>query len=190
MVTPQDLVNAIGVLGRQRPVIVVGISGFGGSGKSTLARQLVDSIEGSARIRGDDFLDPARSHQRSADLDGVDRVRLRAEVLDPFRAGQQGFFRRFDWSARQLGKSEPIPDARILVVDAIGLLHPELDGALDLTIWIDVDLDLATKRGKARDNKLGRSHEELWDEVWVPNERDFVARFDPRARADYLFESA
>lgn len=120
----------------------------------------------------------------------MERLRLRSEVLDPFRVGHAGQFRRFDWEVGQLGSPEPLPDAEVLIVDAIGLLHPELDGIFDLTIWVDVDLAVATERGKARDHLLARDHDRLWDEVWVPNERDFAARFDPRGHADLLFDAS
>ncbi|HWH97186.1 MAG TPA: phosphoglycerate transporter, partial [Pseudolysinimonas sp.] len=63
--------------------LTVGISGYGGSGKSTLARALVDVVDDAVRVRGDDFLDPARSHRRSDDWDGVDRRRMADEVLIP-----------------------------------------------------------------------------------------------------------
>lgn len=187
---PTEIIDSIENLRRHSPAIVVGVSGFAGSGKSTLTRRLTASIEGSARVRGDDFLDPQRSHQRSSDWDGVDRLRLRREVLDPYRQGRPGQFRRFDWGTRQLGPPEAIPDAQVLLVDAIGLFHPELDGVFDFTIWVDLDLSTATERGKARDRKLGRNHDRLWDEVWVPNDRDFALRFDPRATADCLFDNA
>jgi hypothetical protein len=90
-------------------------------------------------MRGDDFLDPARSHHRSSDWDGVERIRLRDTVLRPFRSGSGsgGTFRRFDWSTRA----------------------------------------------------LGRSHEALWHDVWVPNERVFVDRFAPRSMAQVLVPS-
>jgi hypothetical protein len=114
-------------------------------------------------------------------------VRLRNEVLDPFRAGRPGIFRRYDWALGALGDAEPIPEVRVLIVDAVGLFHPELDGALDLRIWVDVALETATTRGKQRDRSQGRDHDLLWDQAWVPTERAFVDRFDPRARADYLF---
>ena len=183
------IIETIENLRRHSPAVVVGVSGFAGSGKSTLTRRLAASIEGSARIRGDDFLDPHRSHQRSSDWDGVERIRLRREVLDPFRQGRPGQFRRFDWSTRQLGPPEPIPHAQVLLVDGIGLFHPELDGVFDFAIWVDLDPGTATERGKARDRELGRNHDRLWDEVWVPNDRDFLARFDPRATADLLFDN-
>lgn len=169
-----------------RPFIV-GISGFAGAGKSTLARALVARLDGAVRMRGDDFLDPTRSHRRSSDWDGVERERLVVEVLEPFRAGRTGTFRRYDWSARILGAPEPLPTGRILIVDQIGLFHPEALAALDLTVWCDTAPETAQQRGMARDAALGRAHISLWNDVWVPNDRDFAERFAPREHADVLF---
>ncbi|MGV8851820.1 MAG: uridine kinase family protein [Rhodoglobus sp.] len=185
--TIETILSAAQELRAHSHTVLLGISGFGGSGKSALAQQVSQSLPDCVRIRGDDFLDPVRSHHRSPHWDGVDRLRLRDEVLSPLRAGTGGMFRRFDWAARGLGPEEPLPEAEIVVVDAIGLFHPELDGAFDLTIWVDVDLDVATAQGKARDRRLGRDHGVLWDDVWVSNERDFVELFDPRSAANLLF---
>jgi len=167
--------------------VVVGISGFCGSGKSTLARSLVAALADAVRLRGDDFLDPARSHRRSSDWDGVERGRLVSTVLEPFRGGRTGHFQRYDWAQRALGPEEPLPQAKILVVDLIGLFHPEALPSLDVTIWCDVDLDTAARRGLARDRTIGRSHDTLWHDVWLPNERDFELRFNPREAAELLY---
>jgi uridine kinase len=186
-VSRDDVLQAIQDVQSHQERVVVGISGFGGSGKSTLARWLVQSVPGSVRIRGDDFLDPDRSHHRSTDWDGFERLRLREEVLDPYRAGRASVFRRFDWSLRQLGAPEPVPDTNVLIVDAIGLFHPDVDGALDVKIWVDVNLATATEHGKGRDRLLGRDHDQLWDTVWAPNDRDFMQRFRPDLNADILY---
>ena len=119
----------------------------------------------------------------------MERLRLRAEVLEPFRASRSGTFRRFDWAVGALGAAEPIPDARVLIVDAVGLFHPEVDGVFDLAIWVDVDLAEATARGKLRDHELGRDHDALWDEEWVPTERAFAERYGPRERAHLRFDN-
>lgn len=162
-----------------RPV-VVGISGYCGSGKSTLARSLVSALPGAVRLRGDDFLDPVRSHRRSADWDGVERTRLVEEVLSPFRAGRPSMFQRFDWGRGELAPPEPIPTTDLLIVDLIGLFHHEALPNLDVTIWCDVDLDVAATRGMARDHRLGRDHDTLWRDVWIPNERDFEKKHSPQ----------
>ena len=170
--------------------VVVGISGYCGAGKSTLARELTDLVPGAVRMRGDDFLDPVRSHQRSNDWDGVERVRLVSTVLEPFRAARRGTFQRYDWARKQLGAPEPIPQARILIVDVIGLFHPEALPALDLRVWCEADLEVASAQGKERDRQLGRSHDRLWTDVWIPNDRDFAAQFTPRAQAHLLYDRA
>lgn len=140
-------------------------------------------------MRGDDFLDPVRSHQRSTDWDGVERDRLMSEVLEPFREQRLAMFRRYDWGLRALGTPEPVPSGDIMIVDLIGLFCPETNDVLDVKIWCDVDLETATSRGLARDAALGRDHVDLWHNVWVLNERDFENRFHPRQGADVRWVS-
>ncbi|WP_240642419.1 hypothetical protein [Microbacterium sulfonylureivorans] len=108
------------------------------------------------------------------------------EVLLPFRERSASNFRRFDWGIRALGEPEPVPLGDVMVVDLVGLFHPEAIDYLDLTIWCDVDLATAQARGMKRDAELGRDHSRLWREVWIPNERDFEANFAPRERAEVL----
>lgn len=166
--------------------ITVGISGFGGSGKSSLASALTSALPSCISMRGDDFLDPTRTHQRSKNWDGVERARLVSQVLSPFRSGRSSTFRRFDWRIRALGEPEPVPRGDIILVDLIGLFHPETEPHLDMRVWCDVDIATSTAWGKARDVRLGRDHTKLWDEIWVPNEIDFVAAFQPRRMADLI----
>ena len=168
---------------RDRP-IVVGVSGYAGSGKSTLVRSIAERREAMVRLRGDDFLDPSRSHQRSPDWDGVERERLVREVLAPFRERRPSSFRRFDWSRRALAEPEPIPVAEVLIVDLIGLFHPDVLPSLDLSIWVDASLKVAQDQGMQRDLAMGRDHDRLWRDVWVPNEIDFERGFAPRDHAN------
>jgi uridine kinase len=182
-----DIVEAIEQLRATSRRLMVAITGFGGAGKSTLSRALVDAVPDSVRLRGDDFLDPERSHRRSADWDGVERRRMRTEVLEPFRRGDPVNFRPYDWDAGRLGTPTSLPPASVVLVDAIGVLHPDLDGCFDLTVWVDVDLETAGERGRERDRRNGHDHDRLWAEVWTPNDRDFAAEFDPRAHADLLY---
>ena len=170
--------------------IVVGVSGYGGSGKSTLTRQLVARLPGAVRIRGDDFLDPTRSHKRSSDWDGVERLRLVSEVLTPVREGRTSMFRPYDWSRGELGVAEQLPYAEVLIVDLIGLFHPDALPSIDLSIWCDLDLETSAQRGIDRDAGMGRIHDGLWRDVWLPNERDFEDQFAPRTRADVVYPTS
>lgn len=178
------------VAGEAGRPIVVGVSGVGGAGKSTLARALVARVDGAVRLRGDDFLSPAGSRLRSDEWDAVDRARLVRDVLEPFRERRSSTFQRWDWHTGALAAPESLPVGDVLVVDLVGLLHPEALGALDLAVWCDVDPAVAAERGMARDRAAGHDHDALWRDVWVPNDAGFVARHRPRAVADVLVVTA
>ena len=107
--------------------------------------------------------------------------------MAPVRVGRSSTFRRYDWSRRELGVPEPLPDADVFIVDLIGLFHPEALSSIDLAIWCDVELETATVRGMTRDAELGRNHVDLWRDVWVPNELDFENVFAPRSQADVVY---
>lgn len=185
-----DIAEIVAAIDRSRDVlgrVAVGISGFAGAGKSVLARRLVDVVDDAVRLPGDDFLDPLRVHRRSVDWDGVDRLRMRAEALEPFRNGAPVNLRPLDWDTGQLGDPTPLPHAPVLVVDAVGIFHPELLPWFDLTVWVDADLQLAQSRGMARDRANGRNHDRLWTEVWTPNDREFEQTFAPADQADLRY---
>jgi len=183
-----DIVNAIHRLRDEQGRVAVGVSGYAGAGKSVLARQLVDVVDDAVRLRGDDYLDPRRVHRRSSDWDGVERDRLRDEALEPFRTGAPVKARPLDWSTGRHGAPTPLPQVSVLVLDAIGIFHPELLPWFDLTVWVDVDLDVAQAQGMARDRAAGRDHDMLWTEVWTPNDREFEQRFSSRSQADIVYQ--
>lgn len=185
-----DVIDIVDEIERSRDVrgrVAVGISGYAGAGKSVLARQLVDLVDDAIRLPGDDFLDPPRVHRRSADWDGVDRRRMRTDALEPFRAGRDIFVRPLDWSTGQLGEPTPLPRAAVLVLDAVGIFHPDLLPWFDLTVWVDAQPEVAQSRGSARDRAAGRQHDRLWADVWTPNDRDFEQRFAPADQADFRY---
>ena len=187
-----DLDGVVAAVEQRRSVldrVVVAISGYAGAGKSVLARALVDTLDDAVRVRGDDFLEPSLVHRRSAAWDGVDRGRLRTEVLEPFRAGRPVTVRALDWTSQQLGAATPLPHASVLVLDAVGIFHPDLLPWFDLTVWVDVDLDVAQARGIARDRAAGLDHDVLWTQVWAPNDREFEQTFLPADRSDVRYVS-
>lgn len=170
----------------QQRVVIVGIAGFGGAGKSTLARALAERLPEARRVRGDDFLDPRASRERSDDWAALLRDELGA-VLDELRSGRPAELRPVDWTTGGRQPPRVAPAAPVQLVDAVGLLHPVLLPRLDLTVWVDVPLDEAMARGMRRDRQAGDDHDALWREVWAPTDRAFAERFRPREAADVTF---
>lgn len=181
-----ELAGRIRHLSSERDVIVVGLGGYGGSGKSTLARALLARLPEAARVRGDDFLDPVGSRERSDEWAALHRDEL-AAVLEAMGAGRPAMFHPVDWATGGRQPARTQPPAPIVLVDAVGLLHPVLLPLLDLTIWVDVPLEEAVLRGMRRDRDAGDDHDVLWREVWAPNERGFAQRYRPRETAEVRF---
>ncbi len=193
---PTTVVRSVSDVARLvRPVaesraVVVGISGFGGAGKSTLAARLQEQLPGSVVIPGDEFLLERPPRSRSDHWSVVDRDRLRQQVLEPARRGAQVGFQVWDPAAQRLGPWVRLDQPTVIIVEALGLYVPELIELFDLRVWIDVDLDTATRRGMWRDEHVyGNPQTELWLQVWKPNDADFFTRFRPDRLADVLLST-
>jgi uridine kinase len=164
---------------------VVAVSGFGGSGKSTLASELGRWL--GAPVVGMDEFGTAEVFSRSCDWYGLDRGRLVRQVLRPLRDEQPlvTYDSCDDWGNWHT-KPVTIAVDGALVLEGIGLFHPDLQAFLDFRIWLDVDLGTATRQGMARELAAGRHPGGVWRDVWEPNEADFFAKYSPKATANLI----
>lgn len=142
--------------------VVVGISGYGGSGKSTLARYLVAAFPDSLMLCVDDYYAPIPLPDD--DWAAYDRNQLRGAL------------------SAQLESAS----SKLIICEGVGLFHPDTLDQFDVKVWVDVDLETATNRGRKRDREeYNVDHERLWTEEWEPTERRFDAKHDPKGKADY-----
>lgn len=167
--------------------VIVAVGGFGGSGKSTLTRQLSRRFD-SAVISGDDFT-VGRQVGRSDDWASIDRNRLVEQVLSPVTRGESAKYQRYDWPTDELADWIEVPPVRVLFVEGIGIIHPDLLEYFALSVWVDCSLEVAAERGRYRDKEIYKvDHDDLWRDTWAPNDRDYFDRFRPDQLADIVYK--
>jgi predicted kinase len=173
---------------RKRP-LVIAISGFGGSGKTTLANTLKSQLSGAQIVSIDSF--STHEWHRNADWDNFDRARFTREVLEPAQANQFPLqFVHEPWPGNP-EKTITIPKADYLIVEGCSIFHPDLLKYYDLKIWVDCPLDVATKRGMWRDRHVHKDEQDYyWQNIWMPNERDFLEKYHPDEAADIRLKTS
>ena len=113
-----------------RPILIA-LDGRCGSGKTTLAAQLAERFPGSRTIHTDDYyLPPAQRVPGWETLPcaNMDLKRLRAEVLNPARAGQP--FSYIAYSCREGACLPPVfcQPARLVIVEGSRFPRPSARG--------------------------------------------------------------
>lgn len=172
---------------RSERTSVVAISGFGGSGKSTLANRIRDHHGDVEVVCSDDF-SVGQQGKRCDDWSSIDRKRLREQVLVPARAGHSIRYQLYDWSNDVLGDWRDIGSPELLVVEGIGIIHPDLSSLFEMMVWVDVPLEIANERARRRDKEIYQvDHDALWRDLWTPNDRDYFERFRPDRLADVIY---
>ncbi len=153
------------------------VDGPAGSGKTTLAAALADAARDAALtvavVPTDDVLHG---------WDGLDELgpRLLAEVVSPLRSGRDGAYRRYDWHARSVAETVPVPLVDLVVLEGVGSGHLGYADAIAALAWVEAPPALRRARGLARD---GEELAPYWDR-FVPDEDRLHERERTRERAD------
>lgn len=196
-----QLAAAIVALPTDRPKRIA-IDGRTASGKTTFAAALAQAVEARGRpailTSIDGFhrskIERYARGRLSAEgyyRDARDLAAIRRLLLDPLGPGgsRQYATASFDLEA-DLPIDEPTRLAAqdaILIVDGTFLQRPELAGAWDAVIYIEVPRELATLRGIARDaERLGgpAAATQVYAARYAPAETLYLSECDPLDGAD------
>jgi uridine kinase len=202
----KQITDHIASIARPHPVRVA-IDGIDASGKTIFADALVQPLETRGRpvIRAslDGFHHPRSvRYRRGVDspagyyFDSFDYPALKTNLLEPLGPGGNLRVRTrvFDFRTDSRITAPTIyatPDA-ILLFDGVFLLRPEFDGYWDLSIFLDVDFDVAQERATERDRTLFGSSDEVKERYrkrYVPGQRLYLQTCRPLERADLVIDN-
>lgn len=176
-------------LPEDRPLIIA-ISGFGGSGKTTLASNLKSDLVNAEMVCIDSFSN--HEWRRNADWDDFDRERFAREILKPAHAN--GFpisYAHIPWPGHIADPAITVQRTKYLIVEGCSIFHPDLLKYYDYKIWVDCPLEEATRRGMWRDRHIHKDEQDYyWQNIWMPNDRDFYEKYHPDQVADVAIDSS
>jgi uridine kinase len=186
--------------GRDMPVVVA-LDGGSGSGKSTLAAMIANELC-AALVQSDDFFAAAitdtewdaRTPAEKA-RDAIDWRRVRADALEPLRAGKPARWHAFDFDAdvRPDGTYamctdfvEREPNA-VIVLDGAYSTRPELADLIDLSVLVDVPVAVRHARLAAREEKSWLA---AWHARWDDAEAYYFSHVRPASSFDLVVTTA
>ena len=166
-----------------RPLLIA-LDGRCGSGKTTLAAQLAERFPGSRTIHTDDYyLPPAQRVPGWETLPcaNMDLKRLRAEVLNPARAGQP--FSYIAYSCREGAYLPPVScqPARLVIVEGSYSHHPALADCYDLRVFVTCSKAEQTRRLQAREG----ARYPAFAQRWIPG---YFAKYSIEESADLILD--
>jgi len=162
-------------------VRVITIDGPAGSGKTTLASALSMTLGQCPIVTMDDVYE-------GWDLGLSDQTfqRVIEQVLLPLREHGTARYEKFDWHQKKFNSWIAIPPSKFLILDGVGSGHPLLRSFVNLSLWVEADVDLLLNR------VLNRDGQEIREEMlrWQQHEKQFFNRHKIRESADYIFSTS
>jgi para-aminobenzoate synthetase len=181
--------------GRAAPFLVA-LDGASGSGKSTLAALIAEEL-GAALVQSDDFYAAgipdaewdARTPQARA-AGAIDWRRLRAEAIEPLRAGKPARWHAFDFDAVRPDGTYPMRADFVdreprpaIVLDGAYSTRPELADLVDLSVLVDTPIDVRHRRLAAREDEQFLA---AWHARWDAAEEYYFTRVRPKSSFDLV----
>lgn len=92
---------------------------------------------------------------------------------------------RIKYQTRSWKGTENVVDVlrpKVLIVEGVRLIRPELLPYFDISVWIDCPMELATNRALKRNREQGDSDEEiaLWGNKWVLEAQQIIMMPSPK----------
>ncbi len=163
----------------QPEVLVLAVDGHGAAGKSTIAAAVADATA-AALVHTDDFFAAGvpGSHEMARYYDWR---RIRAQALEPLRAGRAATFLKYDWDrGAGLDGTVTIGPSALIVLEGVFSAAPELADLVDFSVLVDTPEPERLRRLRARIKPAD------WDADWLIAEQAYFAGPRPPASFDLV----
>ncbi|MDL2252922.1 hypothetical protein LJC49_02455 [Ruminococcaceae bacterium OttesenSCG-928-I18] len=170
----------------QKPHTLLGIDGMCASGKSTLASLLNEVYDCGIVYTDDFFLRYAQRTPKRLDEPGgnIDYERLAPVALQA--ADDRAFsYPRYNCATGEMGEERQVPAAALTVLEGVYALHPKVNAACDIRVFLMVD----SLRQAARIKKRSPAKEKLFFEQWIPQENAYFVAFSIRESCDVVIDT-
>lgn len=180
------VLNAVDRALAQKNHVLVAIDGMSAAGKSGLA-QLLQQLYGCGLVHVDDFfLQPhQRTQERLAQPGGnVDYERLRGVAA---RAADDRAFCHEAYSCRtqRMEHTRRVPAGRLTVLEGAYALHPAVEAAADVRVFLSVNATVQRRRITARQPEEA----EAFFTQWIPMENRYFSAFEVRGGCDVQLDT-
>ena len=152
--------------------ILVAIDGPCASGKTTLALALAGAF-GAGVVHTDDFVIPhwMKTPDRLQIPGGnLEDERLIGEVLEPWKKGESGIYRRYDCHDGRYVPAGQIPGGDVFILEGSYALLPSVRRYADVPLFVTAPLDVREERLKKRESQ--GSFKRFMD-LWIPLENAY-----------------
>lgn len=169
-------------------LVIVAIDGMCGSGKSTLANIIARKYECNV-FHMDDYYLPLemRTEERLAEPGGnVHYERFREEVLNPLKENRPAISRAFSCSDWTYKEAIEVERKRLNIIEGSYSMHPQLRGAYDLLVFLEVEEREQIRRITLRDPD--RSVQPFIDR-WIPLENKYFTELKIRNFCDIILDT-
>lgn len=181
------LVKQIRQLLEKQEIVIVAVSGHGGSGKSTLADKLAKEfdISDDQLVRIDRF--HAKNYMQAKSIYEQHDWDTLTNLLGDIRTTDRMKYQTRDWKGVE--SQVDVLRPKVLIIEGIRLIRPELSPYFDISVWIDCPLELTTERAVERNKQQGDSEEEinLWYTKWIPEAKQYIEDAKPQKIADFVY---
>lgn len=175
------ILKALSTLAGQK--LLITIDGVAGCGKTTLASECEEILQGRGfsvtTIHMDDLYDGwnnALTQRLSQAL---------VEIVDGFKTGEFAFS-SYDWFANIFNERRTFASPDILILEGVGSGQKVIRDDVTLSIWIDMDPQIARERVVTRDGERVRPYMDQW----LINQQTHFQAEGTQGAADYCIDGA